>query len=99
MSADAAQDRRPGIVVATVRSRESVDIRARVDGFLQTRSFEPGDLVTVDETLFTLETDEYQAAVEGATADLRAAKARLQLDTEVLGKYQQAFDRCAASEV
>ncbi len=86
-------------VVATVRSRESVDIRARVDGFLKTRSFEPGDLVTVDETLFTLETDEYEAAVAAATADLRAAKARQQLDVEVLGKYQQAFDRGAASEV
>ena len=86
-------------VVATVRSRESVDIRARVDGFLETRSFEPGDLVTVDETLFTLETDEYEAAVAAATADLRAAKARQQLDVEVLGKYQQAFDRGAASEV
>jgi len=86
-------------VVATVRSRESVDIRARVDGFLETRTFEPGDLVTAGQTLFTLETDEYEAAVEGATADLGAAKARLQLDTEVLGKYRQAFDRGAASEV
>ena len=86
-------------VVATVRSRESVDIRARVDGFLETRAFAPGDLVTAGQTLFTLETDEYEAAVEGATADLGAAKARLQLDTEVLGKYRQAFDRGAASEV
>lgn len=86
-------------VVATVRSRESVDIRARVDGFLKSRDFEPGDLVTVGQPLFTLETDEYDAAVAAATADLGAAKARLQLDTEVAGKYQQAFDRGAASEV
>ena len=86
-------------VVATVRSRESVEVRARVDGFLKTREFEPGDLVEVDQTLFTLETDEYEAAVAGATADLRAAKARLQLDQEVLGKYEIAFDKGAASEV
>lgn len=86
-------------VVATVRSRESVDVRARVDGFLETRDFEPGDLVTEGQTLFTLETDEYEAVVAGATADLRAAQARLQLDREVAGKYQQAFDRGAASEV
>lgn len=86
-------------IVATVRSRESVDIRARVGGFLESRSFEPGDMVSIGQVLFTLETAEYEAAVAASTADLRAANARLQLDKEVLEKYRIAFEKGAASEV
>ena len=86
-------------IVATVRPEETIDIRARVAGFLEQRSFQPGDLVTTGQELFTLETAEYTAAVNGAEADLAAAKAKLQLDTEVSQKYRIAFDKGAASEV
>ena len=86
-------------IVATVRPEETIDIRARVAGFLEQRSFQPGDLVVTGQELFTLETAEYIAAVNGAEADLAAAKAKLQLDTEVSQKYRIAFDKGAASEV
>lgn len=86
-------------IVATVRPEETIDIRARVAGFLEKRSFQPGDLVTTGQELFTLETAEYTAAVNGAEADLAAAKAKFQLDTEVSQKYGIAFDKGAASEV
>ena len=86
-------------IVATVRPEETIDIRARVAGFLEKRSFQPGDRVTTGQELFTLETAEYTAAVNGAEADLAAAKAKFQLDTEVSQKYGIAFDKGAASEV
>lgn len=86
-------------IVATVRPEETIEIRARVAGFLEERSFQPGDPVTAGEQLFTLETAEYVAAVNGAEADLAAAQAKLQLDIEVSQKYQLAFEKGAASEV
>ena len=86
-------------IVATVRPVETIEVRARVSGFLKSRDFTPGQKVDVGQLLFTLEPDEYQAAFNGAKADLSAANARLQLDTEVSQKYQLAFDKGAASEV
>lgn len=86
-------------IVATVRPEETIDIRARVAGFLESREFEPGDDVTEGQLLFTLETAEYVAAVNGAEADLAAARAKQQLDTEVEQKYQLAYEKGAASEV
>lgn len=86
-------------MVATVRARDTVEIRARVSAFLKTTDFMPGDVVQAGETLFTLEADEYDAAVAAATADLRAARAQLQLNREVASKYQAAFDQGAASDV
>ncbi|MEE2973099.1 MAG: efflux RND transporter periplasmic adaptor subunit [Planctomycetota bacterium] len=86
-------------IVATVRPEETIDVRARVAGFLEGREFEPGDDVREGQLLFTLETAEYVAAVNGAEADLAAARARRQLDAEVEQKYQLAYDKGAASEV
>lgn len=86
-------------IVATVRAMETVEIRARVAAFLQSTDFAPGDIVAEGETLFTLDPNEYEAAVAGATADLRAAKAQLQLNKELSAKYQAAFDQGAASDI
>lgn len=86
-------------VVSTVRPKETIEIRARVTGFLKSREFTPGQMVSEGQSLFTLEPDEYQASVNGALADLEAAKAKFQLDVQVSQKYQLAFDKGAASEV
>ena len=85
-------------IVATVRPEETIEVRARVSGFLKTRNFTPGQEVTEGQVLFTLETDEYVAAVNGAKADLAAANAGLQLDTELQQKYQSAYDEGAATD-
>ena len=85
-------------IVATVRPVETIEVRARVAGFLNTRDFTPGQRVAAGQVLFTLETDEYVAAVNGAKADLAAANAGLQLDTELSKKYQSAYDQGAATD-
>ena len=85
-------------IVATVRPLETIEVRARVSGFLKTREFTPGQEVAKGQVLFTLETSEYQAAVNGAKADLAAANAGLQLDTELSQKYQDAYDEGAATD-
>jgi len=86
-------------IVATVEPLETVDVRARISGFLQSRDFMPGDMVETGETLFRLESDEYDANLAIANADLRSAEASLQLSRQVLAKYQAAFDKGAATEI
>ncbi|MAH66066.1 MAG: hypothetical protein CMJ27_06705 [Phycisphaerae bacterium] len=86
-------------IVATVEPLETVEVRARISGFLQSRDFAPGDKVETGETLFRLESDEYDANLAIAEADLRSAEASLQLTRQVLAKYQAAFDKGAATEI
>lgn len=54
-----------------------VEIRARVEGFLQTMDFEEGSLVRKDQLLYTIDPKQYEAAL--ATAAGRTAEAQAQL--------------------
>jgi membrane fusion protein, multidrug efflux system len=56
-----------------------VDLRARVDGFLQKRLFTEGANVKDGELLFTIEKGLYQAAVDEAKAAIVTAEASLKL--------------------
>jgi membrane fusion protein, multidrug efflux system len=53
---------------ARVEAIESVEIRARVQGFLQTVAFEAGQTVEAVDLLFEIEPDQYEAAVASARA-------------------------------
>jgi membrane fusion protein, multidrug efflux system len=80
-------------IVATVEPLETVEIRARISGFLESREFQPGDVVEAGAILFKLEPDEYDANLAIANADLRSAEANLKLTQQIQSKYQTAFDR------
>lgn len=63
---------------------ETVEVRARVFGFLKTIDFQDGDYVEEGHTLFTIEPDEYKAIHEQSlsridlnAANLKLAKAKL----------------------
>ena len=53
-----------------------VKIRARVTGFIESIDFETDEEVTEDQTLYTIEKQTYEAAVEKAKADLAVAQAQ-----------------------
>ncbi len=61
--------------VGTVAPIQSVDIRARVEGFLDSVNFKEGGFVQSGALLFEIEKDTYQAALDGANATLAAANA------------------------
>ena len=86
-------------IVATVEPLETVEIRARIAGFLQSCEFQPGDVIESGAVLFSLEPDEYDANLAIANADLRSAEANLQLNQQIQSKYQAAFDQGAATEI
>ena len=57
---------------------DKVELRARVKGFLGPRKFADGDMVKMDEVVFTIEPETYQATVDQKVAqrDCRAGRAR-----------------------
>jgi len=63
---------------ARVVAKYSVNLVARVDGFLQKSYFKEGDYVKEGQTLFRIEPDGYQATSQRAQANLEYAKAQLE---------------------
>ncbi|MDR1678018.1 MAG: efflux RND transporter periplasmic adaptor subunit [Deltaproteobacteria bacterium] len=75
--------------VAIVEANESVDLKARVAGFLVGKYFEEGQEVKTGQVLFRIEPDQYQAAMSSALADVSSAQA--QMDKATLD-YTRAKD-------
>ncbi len=63
--------------VAQTDARETVEIRARVQAFLEAQHFTEGTIVKKNQLLFTLDKREYQAKLLQAKAELEIALARL----------------------
>lgn len=112
----------PGVPVATplirpvveydaytgrTRAVSTVEIRARVQGYLKEIRFEAGDLVEPGQILFVIDPREYEDAVSLAEARLEQAQARARLAAVERERYRtlaqrdvgsrQDFDRAAAS--
>jgi membrane fusion protein (multidrug efflux system) len=71
--------------VGSVDGYVNADIRARVRGYLEKQLYKDGGPVTVGQTLFTIESTEYQAAAQSAGAVLSRAKvllAKAELDRD-----------------
>ena len=60
-----------------VEAKYSVDIVARINGWLQKSYFEEGDKVEKGQPLFLIEPDQYQNLVNTAAANVRQAQAAL----------------------
>ncbi|MEM9282475.1 MAG: efflux RND transporter periplasmic adaptor subunit [Verrucomicrobiota bacterium] len=80
-------------------AESTIEIRARVKGFLKSREFQAGDFVEEGTLLFTIEPEQFVAADLSATANLQRAKADLKLAEVNLQKLEQAFEKKAVSEV
>jgi membrane fusion protein (multidrug efflux system) len=79
--------------VGKTRAKESVALRARVTGFLESRDFEEGGDVEAGQVLFKIEPERYQAALAQAEAELAAAEAslnRAQVDAARYGELAKA---------
>lgn len=73
--------------VGTVDGYVNADIRARVRGFLQSQDYKEGATVKKGQLLFTIEPNEYQAAVSSSRAALARAKAA---QTNADASYERA---------
>ena len=66
-----------GEFVAQTDAKETVEIRARVQAFLEAQHFNEGTMVKKDQLLFTLDKREYEAKLQQAKSQLEGALARL----------------------
>lgn len=63
--------------VAQTEAKETVEIRARVQAFLEAQHFTEGTIVKKDQLLFTLDKREYEAKLQQAKSELDVTVAKL----------------------
>jgi len=76
-----------------IEAKDKVDLRVRVDGFLEKRLFTEGADVKDGQLLFAIEKGLYQAAVDQAKAALETAEATLKLADLDVDRQTQLFQR------
>jgi len=79
-------------------SVEAVEIRARVQGVLQSINFTPGSTVQKGDLLFVIEPALYEARAAQAEADVQSARAQLAAAEEQLSITEEIFRRKAGSK-
>jgi membrane fusion protein (multidrug efflux system) len=82
-------------------------VRARVDGIVQKRSFQEGADVKANQTLYQIDPAQYRAALDSAAAMLQKTEANLAITTAQAERYQvliagnaiskQAYDNAVAA--
>lgn len=83
--------------IARVEAIESVELRARVQGFLETIAFQAGQQVSAGELLFEIEADRYEAAVASARAGVSQAEASQRQASRNLERMQSLTERQSVS--
>jgi RND family efflux transporter MFP subunit len=82
----------------TTKAFASVDLRARVKGFLEKINFKPGDTVKENDLLFEIDPRPYQAQVEAAKADLAIKEAQYVRDDAEYRRNAQLYQRNIIAE-
>jgi RND family efflux transporter MFP subunit len=67
------------VYTGKTEASETVEVRARVFGYLKTIEFNDGDFVTEGQTLFTIEPDEYDAIHQQSVSRIAVAESKLEL--------------------
>lgn len=80
------------------RATEAVDVRARVNGYLQKIEFVDGADVKAGDVLFVIEPAPFEAALDAAKAALQKADATLALANADLARTQPLVQRGASTE-
>lgn len=79
-------------------SSRSVEIRARVEGYLDKIAYQEGSLVRSDQLLFQLDPQPFQAALENAKGDLARAEAQLANARATLARVRPLAKENAVSQ-
>ena len=82
-----------------VEALESVEVRARVEGYLESIRFKPGARVKRGDLLFTIDPRPFQAKLEEAKAELARRQAELKHTEATMQKKEMAFKANAVSEI
>ncbi len=81
-----------------IEAVDSVEVRARVNGYLESIHFKDGQIVKKGDLLFVIDPRPYQADLDSAKAALKLAKARLELAKNDLARAKKLLSARAISE-
>ena len=88
-----------GDYVGRVRAQQFVEVRARVEGFLERMAFAEGTYVKKGQVLFVIDQRQYKAKVDKARAQLRKDSALVRKTKRDLDRIRPLFEQNAASRV
>ena len=86
-------------LTGTTAAINTVQLVARVEGFLREIHFQDGQRVKKDDLLFTIQQDQYQAELQQAQAEVGAIQAKLEQATTEFDRYSGLYKQKAASAV
>lgn len=88
-----------GDYVGRIRAQQFVEIRARVEGYLEKMLFEEGTYVDKGQTLFVIDPRLYQAYANKALAQLNKAQAQAVKAERDLNRIRPLYEQNAASRL
>ncbi len=88
-----------GEYVGRVRAHRSVEVRARVEGYLEKMLFDEGSQVTKNQLLFVINQDQYKAKVDKARAQLKKDQAQEMKAKRDLERIRPLYEQNAASQL
>ncbi|MDE7471194.1 MAG: efflux RND transporter periplasmic adaptor subunit [Paramuribaculum sp.] len=88
-----------GEYVGHIRAQQFVEVRARVEGYLERMLFKEGSYVDKGQTLFIIDPQLYQAHLNRARAQLNKAKAQAQKANRDLERIRPLYEQKAASQL
>ena len=88
-----------GDYVGLIRAQQFVEVRARVEGFLERMAFAEGTYVKKSQVLFVIDQRQYKAKVDKARAQLRKDSALVLKTRRDLERIKPLFEQNAASRL
>ena len=84
-----------GEYVGRVRAQQFVEVRARVEGYLENMLFEEGTYVTKNQVLFVINRDQYAAKADKARAQLKKDEAQVRKAQNDLERIRPLYEQNA----
>lgn len=88
-----------GEYVGRIRAQQFVEIRARVEGYLEKMLFEEGTHVSKNQILFVINQDRYKARVDKAKAQLNKDMAQARKAERDLERIRPLYEQNATSQL
>ena len=88
-----------GDYVGRIRAQQFVEVRARVEGFLEEMHFEEGTFVKKNQVLFVINQDQYRTKADKARAQVKKDKAQARKAERDLARIRPLYEQNAVSQL
>ena len=88
-----------GDYVGRIRAQQFVEVRARVEGYLEGMHFEEGTFVDRNKVLFVINQDQYRTKADKARAQVKKDEAQARKAERDLARIKPLYEQNAASQL